>query len=97
MKNEKNYVGFCIPKIWQILKPFAGTFDQALTSYFWRVCRNRSQEVIEFSEPFQVPSNFWKSAIALNYNRAHVRGGAMGAVAPLSFEDLIGVFTEFRK
>ena len=29
LKNEKNYVGFRIPKIWQILKHFAGTFHQA--------------------------------------------------------------------
>ena len=29
MKNEKNYMGFRIPKIWQILKRFAGTFHQA--------------------------------------------------------------------
>ena len=26
MKNEKNYMGFCIPKVWQILKRFAGAF-----------------------------------------------------------------------
>ena len=37
MKNEKNYMGFLIPKVWQILKPFAGAFHQAQTSYFWRV------------------------------------------------------------
>ena len=37
MKNEKNYVGFFIPKIWQILKHFAMSFHQALTSYFGRV------------------------------------------------------------
>ena len=31
MKNEKNYddVGFCIPKIWQILKHFSRSFHQA--------------------------------------------------------------------
>ena len=37
MKNEKNYMGFHIPKVWQILKRFAGAFHQAQTSYFWRV------------------------------------------------------------
>ena len=37
MKNEKNYVGFLITKIWQILKRFAGTFHWVQTSYFWRV------------------------------------------------------------
>ena len=30
-------MGFCMPKIWQILKRFAGTFYEAWTSYFWRV------------------------------------------------------------
>ena len=34
MKNEKNYMGFHIPKIWQILKHFAMSFNQAKTSYF---------------------------------------------------------------
>ena len=34
MKNEKNHVGFCIPKIWQILKRFAGIFHQAKISFF---------------------------------------------------------------
>ena len=29
MKYEKNYVGFCITKVWQILKHFAGTLHQA--------------------------------------------------------------------
>ena len=37
MKNEKNYMGFLIHKIYQILKRFAGTFRWAQTSYFWRV------------------------------------------------------------
>ena len=36
MKNEKNYMGFHIPKVWQILKRFAGVFRWAQTSYFWR-------------------------------------------------------------
>ena len=29
MKNEKNYVDFHIPKIWQILKHFSRAFHQA--------------------------------------------------------------------
>ena len=29
MKNEKNYVDFLIHKIWQILKDFARSFNQA--------------------------------------------------------------------
>ena len=37
MKKEKNYMGFLIPKVWQILKCFAGAFHQAQTSYFWGV------------------------------------------------------------
>ena len=28
-KQNKNYVGFRIPKVWQILKHFAGIFHQA--------------------------------------------------------------------
>ena len=42
MKKEKNYMGFLIPKVWQILNHFAGAFHQAQTSYFWGV----SQEVV---------------------------------------------------
>ena len=37
MKNEKNYMGFLIIKIWQILKRFGGTKTLAKTSYFWGV------------------------------------------------------------
>ena len=37
MKNEKNYAGFHIPKIWQILKRFSRALSWAQTSYFWRV------------------------------------------------------------
>ena len=29
MKNEKNYVGFCIPKVWQILERFSGVLSWA--------------------------------------------------------------------
>ena len=39
MKNEKNYMGFRIPKVWQILKHFTGAFHRAQTSYFWRLKR----------------------------------------------------------
>ena len=28
-RNKKNYVGFLMSKVWQILKHFAGTFHQA--------------------------------------------------------------------
>ena len=31
MKNEKNHLGFLIPKIWQILKCFSRHFHQAQT------------------------------------------------------------------
>ena len=37
MKNEKNNVGFCIRKIWQIWKRFSRALSWAQTSYFWRV------------------------------------------------------------
>ena len=37
MKNEKNYMGFLVTKIWQILKHFSRAFCWAQTSYFWRV------------------------------------------------------------
>ena len=39
MKNEKNYMGFRIPKVWQILKHFAGTFHWAQTLKLWGVTR----------------------------------------------------------
>ena len=32
-----NYMSFYIPKIWQILLCFIGTFHQAWTFHFWRV------------------------------------------------------------
>ena len=38
MKNEKNYMGFLIIKILQILKRFGGTKNLTKTSYFWGVC-----------------------------------------------------------
>ena len=34
MKNEKNYMGFLITKIWQILKRFSRALSRAQTSYF---------------------------------------------------------------
>ena len=37
MKNEKNYMGFLILKIWQILKHFTRVLSWAQTCYFWRV------------------------------------------------------------
>ena len=37
MKNGKNYMGFFIIKIQQILKYFGGTKTLAKTSYFWGV------------------------------------------------------------
>ena len=40
MKNEKNYMGFLIHKLQQILKRFAGTFCWAQNSYLWRVSWN---------------------------------------------------------
>ena len=51
MKNEKNYVGFLIPKVWQILKHFVGAFHQAQTSYFWRV--------ISYVKSFDFSINFF--------------------------------------
>ena len=38
MKNEKNYVGFLMSKVWQILKHFDGTFHWAQTLKLWGVC-----------------------------------------------------------
>ena len=37
MKNEKNYMGFRIPKVWQILKHFTGIFHWAQTLKLWGV------------------------------------------------------------
>ena len=34
---EKNYMGFLIHKIWQILKHFSRQLSWAQTSFFWRV------------------------------------------------------------
>ena len=35
MKNEKSYMSFHIPKVWQILKHFAGIFRRARTLKLW--------------------------------------------------------------
>ena len=37
MKNEKNYIGFLMIKIWQILKRSSRALRWAQTTYFWRV------------------------------------------------------------
>ena len=34
MKYEENYMGFPIPKVWQILMHFIRSFHQAHSSYF---------------------------------------------------------------
>ena len=39
MKNEKNYMGFLIHKIWHILKRFSRALSWAQTSYLWGVHR----------------------------------------------------------
>ena len=39
MVGLSEYTGFHIPKIWKILKNYAGPFHQALTSFIWRVTR----------------------------------------------------------
>ena len=48
MKNKKKYLGFHIPKIWQILKRFPWQFHPAYTSYFWRV-NNKYSNALELS------------------------------------------------
>ena len=40
MKNEKNYLGFLLHKIWQILKHFSRALSWAQTFYFWAVLFN---------------------------------------------------------
>ena len=37
MKNEKNYMGFLMSKLWQILKHLSGTFHRAKTLKLWGV------------------------------------------------------------
>ena len=44
MKNEKNYMGFLIIKIEQILKRFGGTKTLGKASYFWGVHYNALQK-----------------------------------------------------
>ena len=41
MKNEKNYMGFHIPKVWQILKRFAVHFHWAQTLKLWGVIMHK--------------------------------------------------------
>ena len=53
MKNEKNYMGFLIIKIQQILKRFGGTKTLAKTSYFWG-----SAKVFGFWAQWALASNY---------------------------------------
>ena len=47
MKNEKNYIGFLIIKIQQILKRFGGTKTLAKTSYFWGVAHAIGKQIAD--------------------------------------------------
>ena len=59
MKNEKNYMGFLITKIWQILKRSSRALSWAQTSYFWRVRYNLG-----------LPNNFlWTRKLELGLDR----------------------------
>ena len=40
-KNEKNYMGFLMHKIWQILKHLSRVLIWAQTSYFWGVSHHQ--------------------------------------------------------
>ena len=42
MKNEKNYMGCLIHKIWQILKRFAWLFHEISEECYW--CKNNKQK-----------------------------------------------------
>ena len=68
MKNEKNYVGFRILKVWQILKHFTGIFHQAETLKLggvycaqWAKILKKVQfrEVSLFASKAKI-NNFWK-------------------------------------
>ena len=50
MKNEKNYIGFRIPKVWQILKNFEAAFSGAQTSYFRRVIYEKKKENVDLMD-----------------------------------------------
>ena len=53
MKNVKNYTGFRVYKLWQILKCFAGTFRRAQTSKLGGVERERERERERGEENFK--------------------------------------------
>ena len=64
-KTEKNYMGFLVTKIWQILKRFSRALSWEQTSYFWRVWHKNHKK--EFYCPFQAEFNLiiwfgWKLA-----------------------------------
>ena len=63
MKSEKNYLGFLIHKLYQILKSFAGTFWWAQTSYFWRVytCTTIPRECVETFRKIAPPKPYGES------------------------------------
>ena len=56
MKNEKNYLGFLIIKIWHILKRFSRALSWAQTSYFKRV----TYLLIIINKNFRNMNGVWK-------------------------------------
>ena len=83
MKNEKNYMGFLIHKIKQILKRFAGTFCWAQTSYLWRVKDDKWKGSLYGSVPSKSsklllvlePPNNWGSFVS------HVEAAEAGGIS----------------
>ena len=67
MKNEKKYMGFLIPKVWQILKRFAGIFSSSTNLLFLKSGSENSKIVRLFHEAYfcNVPmySSFSKDKI----------------------------------
>ena len=72
-KKKKNYVGFCIPKVGQIMKRFAGIFHRAQTLKLWGAILLKDKEdfltcleyeyhsLLEYNIPGLFIQNFYSS------------------------------------
>ena len=81
MKNEKNYMGFHIPKIWQILKWFDIHFHWAQTLKLWGVTEYMIDWIRQLFQSFH--SVCWRRN-SPNFNLCYVNM-YIGTTTPWSF------------
>ena len=68
MKNEKNFMGFHIPKIWQILGRFAGTFHQAPLFPEESALKAENKKILSQSDWTPVQKSEFSSLFRIRYH-----------------------------